>query len=138
MTKSSSKKSSRAERREERRSSSSNSPYKMRSAASRRAEARARADYRDGGSTAVVDGQPIASKDVGVRVNPNASARVKKKVDTLTDDYVSRLLHHPTRNVSEETMQAEYGYVVHDIRSMFILAAGLFALLIVLAFIVPR
>lgn len=129
----------RAERRQERRSGAENSPYKMRSAASRRAEARARAAYRGATEEAAQVGeQRVPVRDVGVRINPDADARHKKKKDELEHELIVRLLHNPTKTVSEDVLRSQYSYVVADIRSMAILAAGLFALLIVLAFVLPR
>lgn len=137
----------RAEQRRERRSanttSNSNSPYKMRSAASRRAEARARAAYR--GVEPGMEGpdeegvEYVPTRDVGLRVDYDAPPRPKKKkFGDLDASVVAELLHNPTKQVSEATLKEQYSYVIADIRSMAILAAGLFALLIVLAFVLPR
>ncbi|GEM_PF-1341294 len=141
-----SSKSSRAERREERRNPSDDSVYKMRSAASRRAEARARAAYRgiepgmEGPDASGIERAPagMRSADVGLRANMEAVNRPKKKHGEMDQAMVAQLLHNPTRLVSESTLRAQYGYVVNDVRSMAILSAGLFALLIALALILPN
>lgn len=151
MTKSPDK--NRAEQRRERRaatttSSNSNNPYKMRSAASRRAEARARADYRGASAEPRLEGLEsledggvgfMPTRDVGVRIDYDAKPRPKKKkFGDLDAALVAELLHNPTKEVSAATLKEQYSYVIADIRSMAILAAGLFALLIVLAFVLPR
>lgn len=143
MTKSADK--NRADERRERRASAAtpNSPYKMRSAASRRAEARARAAYRgvepgmEGPDEPGVEYMP--TRDVGIRVDYDAPPRPKKKkFGDLDADLVAELLHNPTKEVSAATLKEQYSYVIADIRSMAILAAGLFTLLIVLAFVLPQ
>ncbi|MDZ4770059.1 MAG: hypothetical protein SGJ24_13100 [Chloroflexota bacterium] len=137
-------KSERAEKREARRTGTTeNTPYKMRSAASRRAEARARAAYRgaeDGMSGDLPDSpEPrIAVRDVGIRINLDAPPKTRKREHALDQGQIAYLLHNPTKTVTVETLRAQYNYVAADIRSMALLAAGLFALLIVLAFVLPR
>lgn len=139
-----SSKSSRSERREERRNPT-DEVYKMRSAASRRAEARARAAYRgiepgmEGPNASGVERAPagMRSADVGLRANMEAVNRPKKKGE-MDPAMVAQLLHNPTRMVSESTLRNQYGYVINDIRSMAILSAALFALLIVLALVLPN
>ncbi|MBL8131292.1 MAG: hypothetical protein JNL42_05505 [Anaerolineae bacterium] len=124
--------------------------YKTRSAASRRAEARARAAYR--GTMPGMEGpedapEPrIAVRDVGIRVNIDAEQGVidrdrqsqKKKAAEVEQALIVQLLHNPTKQVPVEALRAQYGYVVVDIRNMAVLAAGLFALLIVLALVLPH
>ena len=46
---------------------------------------------------------------------------------------IAEALKNPTKVVSEEDLQNEYAYVLKDLRSMGILAAVLFVVLIVLA-----
>jgi hypothetical protein len=136
------KPSDRAERRQERRAADADSPYKMRSAASRRAEARARAAYR--GAAPGMEGpaefpeERIAVKDVGIRLNMDSTARPRKKAGEIDQELIIQLLHNPTKQVSTAALKEQYNYVVADIRNMALLAGGLFALLIVLAFVLPR
>lgn len=135
----------RASKRDARRSTGANGepiPYKMRSAASRRAEARARAAYRgaeDGLSGALPDApEPrIAVRDVGIRINLDAPPP-HRKAPELDHERVAFLLHNPTKTVSPDVLRAQYTYVANDIRSMVVLTAGLFALLIALALILPQ
>ncbi|MBK8022769.1 MAG: hypothetical protein IPK19_15380 [Chloroflexi bacterium] len=124
--------------------------YKMRSAASRRAEARARAAYRGaapGMEGPAAEPEPrIAVRDVGIRphydiLDEGAAERErqrKKKAQELEQDLIIQLLHNPTKQVPVEVLQAQYSYVAADIRNMALLAAGLFALLIVLALVLPH
>jgi len=57
----------------------------------------------------------------------------EKKFDPNDPEQVRRLLANPTKVVTEEELRREYSYVASDLRSMGILAAGLFVALIVLA-----
>lgn len=54
----------------------------------------------------------------------------KKK---LSSEMVAELLHNPTKTVSEEQLSSEYQHVLVDLRNMFVLAAVLIVLLVVLA-----
>ena len=49
--------------------------------------------------------------------------------------YVANMLLHPTQIVTEAQLREEYGYVLADLRSMFLLAAGLLVVLVALAFV---
>ncbi|NDJ62311.1 MAG: hypothetical protein GYB67_14385 [Chloroflexi bacterium] len=55
----------------------------------------------------------------------------------LTQAAIADLLHNPTKTVSVEQLKQEYTYVVSDLRSMGILAAGLVVLLVLLATFLP-
>lgn len=90
-----------------------NNPYRTVSASERRARRRA----RDGGAK---------------------PASVERAAPELPQDLVSEMLLNPTKVVTEEQLRGEYGYVLADIRSMAILAAGLVVLLVVLATVLPR
>jgi hypothetical protein len=56
----------------------------------------------------------------------------------LTTAQISDLLDHPTKFVSESELRAQYAYVLQDLRSMGILTAALFALLVALALLLPQ
>jgi hypothetical protein len=142
MSKASENKSDRAEKREARRAASgSGGTYKTRSAASRRAEARARAAYRgaDEGMSGTLGDSGVAVRDVGVRVDLNAPPRKAKPKtsDQLDQEQIAHLLHNPTKTVPESVLREQYTYVLADVRSMALLAAALFALLVVLALTLP-
>ena len=53
--------------------------------------------------------------------------------EALDNAALGNMLARPTKFVSEEQLKEEYGYVVADVRNMFVLAGGLFVLLVVLA-----
>ncbi len=56
----------------------------------------------------------------------------------LTTAQISELLDNPTKTVSEAEFRAQYAYVLKDLRSMGLLTAALFGLLIVLALVLPQ
>ncbi len=56
----------------------------------------------------------------------------------ISQEQVAYLLEHPTREVSTEEMQKEYGFVLTDIRNMFMVAGGLILLEIILALVLPK
>jgi hypothetical protein len=57
----------------------------------------------------------------------------KVSYEEMTHEEVMHLLDHPTKTVSEAQLRAQYSYVLTDLRSMFILAAVLFVVMIVAA-----
>ncbi len=61
--------------------------------------------------------------------------RGKKKKDGLTAEEIAYLLSHPTKEVDENELREQYGYVITDLRNMGLLAAALIVLLVVLALI---
>ncbi len=61
---------------------------------------------------------------------------IKRKHDELTVEEIDARLNHPDKFVTEEQLRAEYGYVLRDIRSMFVLAGALFAALIALGLVI--
>jgi hypothetical protein len=139
MSKTPDDKSERAERREARRAAAGGGMYKTRSAASRRAEARARAAYRgaDDGMSGTLGDSGVAVRDVGVRINLDAPPRKAKPADALDHEQIAHLLHNPTKTVPESVLREQYTYVLADVRGMILLAAVLFTLLIVVALALP-
>lgn len=67
---------------------------------------------------------------------PSRSSR--NKVDTSDHDYIREQLAHPTRIVTEDELRADYTYVIRDLRSMGLLAAGLLVTLALLAQVLPK
>ncbi|MFZ2880847.1 MAG: hypothetical protein WA009_15000 [Phototrophicaceae bacterium] len=64
----------------------------------------------------------------------NEEARKK----ALTADEITELLAHPTKIVTPEELRAQYGFVLADLRSMGLLAAASFGVLILLALVLPH
>jgi hypothetical protein len=84
-------------------------------------------------SRPVSSGSPRRSSAARIRAR-NEESRKK----ALTQDEVAHLLANPTKTVTEEELHAQYGFVLRDLRSMGLLAGASFAVLIVLAFILPH
>ncbi len=63
------------------------------------------------------------------------SRRRRKEVaySEMSQAEVIYLLEHPTKEVGEDVLRAQYGYVLADLRNMGLLALGLFVALIVIA-----
>jgi hypothetical protein len=72
------------------------------------------------------------------RIQTDESGRRTRRVEEITPEYVAQMLANPTKVVTEEQLHQQYGYVLADLRNMFILAGALFAALIVLAVIFVR
>ncbi|MCC6615024.1 MAG: hypothetical protein IT320_16220 [Anaerolineae bacterium] len=104
--------------------SGSSNPYRTVSASERRARRKA----RDGGS------RPAAA----VATTGSAAAAAAQVHDAIPQDVVNDMLNHPTKIVTEDQLRSEYGYVMADIRNMFLLALGLIVLLVVLALVLPH
>ncbi len=91
-------------------------PYRTVSASERRAQRRAR-------------------KGIDQPTSAQPEPRAKP---ALTQEMINELLAHPTKEVTEEQLQASYSYVIADIRSMALLALGLIVFLVILANTLPR
>lgn len=73
----------------------------------------------------------VAARRGGLQ--PAASVTARKKDNLKDSTYLRQALAKPSKFVSEEELHQEYGYVVADIRSMFVLAGALMVLMVVLA-----
>ena len=60
----------------------------------------------------------------------------RKDEGALDAEYVADLLANPTKEVSEEELRADYGFVIKDLRNMGILAAALFVALVLISLVV--
>lgn len=59
-----------------------------------------------------------------------------RQPDQIDNAYLRERLANPTRTVTEAELHAEYGYVIKDLRSMAVLAAGLVVALVILGNII--
>lgn len=84
-------------------------------------------------SPSISSGAPRRSSAARIRAR-NEEARKK----ALSQDDIAHLLENPTKIVTEEELHAQYGFVLRDLRSMGLLAGASFAVLIILAFILPH
>jgi hypothetical protein len=57
----------------------------------------------------------------------------EKKIDPDNPETVRQLLANPTKIVTEDELRKEYGYVLSDLKSMGLLAAGLVVALVIIA-----
>lgn len=103
-------------------------PYATRTAAQRRAE---RAVISRSGQVSTLTSSAAAPRT-------HSAEREQVKQAQLDAERVAYLLENPTKTVSPEVLKAEYGYVIADLRNMFLLAGALVILLIALAVILPR
>ncbi|MCU0465796.1 MAG: hypothetical protein MUF38_14670 [Anaerolineae bacterium] len=83
-----------------------------------------------------------SSSGEGLTRRPSTAKRLRARNETvrrksLTAYEIADLLHNPTKTVSEEELHAQYGFVLADLRSMGLLAAASFGVLLLLAFILP-
>ncbi len=97
----------------ERRAKKTSNPFMTTSASQRRTQKR------------LVEGKAPAATDGSLPAN-------------ISQEQVAYLLEHPTREVPTEELQKEYGFVLTDIRNMFLVAGGLILLEIILALVLPR
>lgn len=83
--------------------------------------------------------RPAPSARHASAAEPSVPARKRKRrtdkvsYEEMTHEEVLHLLDNPTKTVSEAELRAQYGYVLHDLRSMFILTLVLFVVMIVAA-----
>lgn len=71
------------------------------------------------------------------RARGNQLAGTRSRSSELDAETISDLLDNPTIVVTEAELKAEYGFIVADLRNMFLLAAALMVLLVVLATVLP-
>lgn len=57
----------------------------------------------------------------------------RKSEGALDAEYVAELLANPNKTVSEAELRADYSFVMKDLRSMGLLAAALFVLLVAIS-----
>lgn len=108
---------------------SSQSPRPRQSASERRA-----AQAKNPFST--VSARERRAKERAATGKPAPAADVRDAV--LTTAQISELLDHPTKTVAESELRSQYAYVLKDLRSMGVLTAALFALLVALALLLPQ
>lgn len=85
-------------------------------------------------ATARRDPLPAARETAAPRKRKRRSEKVA--YEEMTYEEVLELLENPTKTVTEAELHAQYGHVISDLRSMFVLAAALFIVMIVVATIV--
>ena len=65
-----------------------------------------------------------------------AKPRRSLNYEDMSQEDIAYLLDHPTKEVSEDTLRQQYGYVLADLRSMALLAGALFVALIVISAVI--
>lgn len=73
-----------------------------------------------------------------LRAEPRPSTQRRKRrkevdVSELSQAEIAERLANPTRIVTEDDLRQQYTYVIADLRSMGLLAAGLFAFVVLIA-----
>ena len=63
---------------------------------------------------------------------PSLTYSQRKNKEELDHDTIRQLLINPTKEVTEEELRADYGYVLNDIRNMLILTVFMVTLMVVL------
>ncbi|MBZ0275052.1 MAG: hypothetical protein K8I60_02835 [Anaerolineae bacterium] len=72
------------------------------------------------------------------RMDEPLQPKTRAKRDASDPAYVRDRLENPTKFVTEEELRHDYLYVLRDLRSMGLLAAGLMILVAVLAQVLPK
>lgn len=67
---------------------------------------------------------------------PGMTYSQRKNKDELDHETIRRLLINPTKEVTEEELRADYGYVLNDIRNMLILTVFMVTLMVVLGLLI--
>lgn len=78
-------------------------------------------------------GRPARRHETARSTSAAQRLRNLRAPEELTQDEIAERLARPVRQVSEEQLRAQYAYVVADLRSMGLLALGLFVLMILAA-----
>ena len=77
--------------------------------------------------------QPVSKARPRRREGLQPARLGEKKIDSQNPAVVRKMLANPTKVVTEAQLRQEYGYVLTDLKSMGLLAAGLILALIVIA-----
>lgn len=71
-------------------------------------------------------------------LQPGEPGRRTRRVEEMSSEMVQEMLANPTKIVTEAELHQQYGFVLTDLRNMFLLAAVLLITLIVLALVFVR
>lgn len=74
---------------------------------------------------------PVRSRSARRPGLQSSQSRGERKTDSSDTQYIRNRLANPTRFVTPEQLRSEYGYVIHDLRTMGILAAVLVVVMVV-------
>jgi len=80
----------------------------------------------------------LAARRASATTNSSARPRSRRvqpaqAKDALDTEIIKNRLLHPTREVTEDQLRQEYGYVVKDLRAIAMIAAVMIALMVVVA-----
>ena len=115
--------------------------------AKNRRKRRTKARKLDRDNVPADDPQALEEAEKAVLARQEAEERARRNVrkakrgsrgkeDGVTSKVAASLLANPTEDVSIEDLKQQYNYVLSDLRSMGILSAILFLVLIVLGFLI--
>ncbi|MCU0495723.1 MAG: hypothetical protein MUF87_00065 [Anaerolineae bacterium] len=90
---------------------------------------------RSSGRTRAERRAHVAKSTRRAKIDSASFEKRKEKNVELTLADIQDLLDHPTIEVTEEQLHAQYGYVLRDLRNMGILAVSLFIALFVLSLV---
>lgn len=90
------------------------------------------------GTVSASQRRAVASAKAGDRRGRSQLAGAKSRQAELDSETISDLLDNPTVFVTEAELKSQYSFVIADLRNMFMLAAGLMVLLVVLALVLPH
>jgi DNA-binding response OmpR family regulator len=120
----------------------SSNPYNTISASKRRAQRQAKIAQQSAArrSLSMTGLDPIEQERLRLDERERSARRAQKAAEAKQQDaeLTTQLLANPTKFVSEDELKAEYTYVLKDLGSMGILAAGLVVVLFLLAQFLPR
>ncbi|MBI5668883.1 MAG: hypothetical protein HZC41_12825 [Chloroflexi bacterium] len=72
------------------------------------------------------------------RANEPGQGKRRDEAEQYDMQTVRYLLQHPTKTVTVEELRQQYGYVIHDLRQIALLSAGLILTLIVISLVLPK
>lgn len=104
-------------------------------------ESEAEAEVEEAAAPAQTSTQPSSATPRAPRRSTSARLRARNeeaRKKSLTAEDIAHLLSNPTKIVTEAELHAQYGFVLRDLRSMGLLAAASFGVLLVLAFVLPQ
>ena len=78
----------------------------------------------DAPEASAAEPQPVNAPPRRRRTLQAAQLERRKDAGKLDGEYVAELLANPTKQVSEEDLRADYGFVIKDLRNMGILGGG--------------
>jgi hypothetical protein len=88
-------------------------------------------------NTPTAEAAPVSAAPVSTRRRLEEKRERERKKAELDSETIKEMLRHPTKFPTADDLKRDYAHVTRDLSSMFLLTAGLMALMFLLAAVAP-